>query len=115
MALFDEGTTIVPAPRRRMSRRTTVGVWALTVALFALLALTVLPTSFVIQRPGPVFNTLGSVQNSDGDTVPLIVVRPIGDERHVSGHVFLDGPQHLWIADAAEGERSGEWQYPAEV
>lgn len=50
-----------------------------------------------------------------GDTVPLIVVRPIGDERHVSGHVFLDGPQHLWIADAAEGERSGEWQYPAKV
>ena len=42
MALFDEGTTIVPAPRRRLSRRTTVGVWALTVALFALLALTVL-------------------------------------------------------------------------
>ena len=74
MALFDEGTTIVPAPRRRMSRRTTVGVWALTVALFALLALTVLPTSFVIQRPGPVFNTLGSVQNSDGDTVPLISI-----------------------------------------
>ena len=37
MALFDEGTTIVPTPRRRMSRRTTVGVWALTVALFALL------------------------------------------------------------------------------
>ena len=74
MALFDEGTTIVPAPRRRLSRRTTVGVWALTVALFALLALTVLPTSFVIQRPGPVFNTLGSVQNSDGEEVPLISV-----------------------------------------
>lgn len=74
MALFDEGTTIVPAPRRRLSRRTTGGVWALTVALFALLALTVLPTSFVIQRPGPVFNTLGSVQNSDGEEVPLISV-----------------------------------------
>ena len=27
----------------------------------------------------------------------------------------IDGPQHLWIADAAEGERSGEWQYPAKV
>jgi len=51
-----------------------VGIWSLTIALFALLALTVLPTSFVIQRPGPVFNTLGSVQNSDGEDVPLISV-----------------------------------------
>lgn len=74
MALFDEGTEIVPAPRRRLSRSLTVGIWSLTVALFALLALTVLPTSFVIQQPGPVFNTLGSVQNSDGDEVPLISV-----------------------------------------
>lgn len=73
MALFDEGTTIVPA-RRRLSRAASVGIWALTVALFALLALTLLPSSFVIQRPGPVFNTLGSVQNSDGDDVPLISV-----------------------------------------
>ncbi|MBN9213229.1 MAG: ATP-dependent serine peptidase containing a PDZ domain protein [Microbacterium sp. SCN 70-200] len=73
MALFDEGTTIVPA-RRRLSRSASVGIWALTVALFALLALTLLPSSFVIQRPGPVFNTLGSVQNSDGDDVPLISV-----------------------------------------
>lgn len=74
MALFDEGTTIVPAPRRRMPRAMSVGIWSLTIALFALLALTVLPTSFVIQRPGPVFNTLGSVQNSDGKDVPLISV-----------------------------------------
>lgn len=74
MALFDEDVTVVPAPRRRMPRPLSVGIWALTVALFALLALTVLPTSFVIQRPGPVFNTLGSVQNSDGDDVPLISV-----------------------------------------
>jgi len=70
VALFDEGTTIVPA-RRRLSRSASVGIWALTVALFALLALTLLPSSFVIQRPGPVFNTLGSVQNSDGDDVQL--------------------------------------------
>lgn len=73
MALFEEGTTIVPTHRRR-PRAISVGIWALTVALFALLALTVLPTSFVIQRPGPVFNTLGSVQNADGDDVPLISV-----------------------------------------
>ncbi|WP_336632160.1 MULTISPECIES: YlbL family protein [unclassified Microbacterium] len=74
MALFDEGTTIVPAPRRRRARSTTIGIWALTVALFSLLALTVLPTSFVIQQPGPVFNTLGSVPGTDGAEVPLISV-----------------------------------------
>lgn len=74
MALFDDDTTIVPAPRRRLSRATTAGIWALVVALLALLGLTVLPTSFVIQRPGPVFNTLGSVQNSAGEPVPLISV-----------------------------------------
>lgn len=74
MALFDEGTTIVPAPRRRLTRAMSAGIWSLTVALFALLALTVLPTPYVIQQPGPVFNTLGSVPNADGDEVPLISV-----------------------------------------
>lgn len=74
VALFDEGTTIVPAPRRRVSRSVTVAIWSLTVALFALLALTLLPTSYVIQRPGPVFNTLGTVSGADGEDVPLIAV-----------------------------------------
>ncbi|MFJ6652061.1 PDZ domain-containing protein [Microbacterium sp. NPDC091313] len=74
MALFDENVTIVPAPRRRFSRGTVVGLWALAVALIALLILTFLPTAYVIQQPGPVFNTLGTVQNSDGEDVPLISV-----------------------------------------
>lgn len=74
MALFDENVTITPAPRRRMSRTVTTGIWALTVALIALLALTVLPTTYVIQRPGPVFNTLGTATGSDGADVPLISV-----------------------------------------
>ncbi len=73
MALFDEDTTIVETPRRKLSRSMTAGVWALAVALLALLGLTLLPTSFVIQRPGPVFNTLGSVTTSSGE-VPLISV-----------------------------------------
>ena len=49
-----------------------------------------------------------------GDVVPLIVVRG-RDERHVSGQAFLDAPQTLWIADAAEGDAAGEWHYPAKV
>ncbi len=74
MALFDENTTIVPARRAPMSRTTLIGVWSLAVALVALLALTLIPTSFVIQRPGPVFNTLGTSTDAAGDEVPLISV-----------------------------------------
>lgn len=74
MALFDENTTIEPAPRPRMSRRTLVGVWALAVAMVVLLVITFLPTSYVIQRPGPVYNTLGTAENADGEEVPLISV-----------------------------------------
>lgn len=74
VALFEEGTAIVPARRRPLSRPLRVGVWALAVALVALLALTLLPTSFVIQRPGPVFNTLGTTEDATGAQVPLITV-----------------------------------------
>lgn len=74
MALFDEHDDVVPAPRRRLPRSAVAGIWALTVALLALLALTVLPTSFVVQQPGPVFNTLGTAQDADGADVPLISV-----------------------------------------
>lgn len=74
MALFDENTTIEPAPRQRMSRRAVAGVWALAVAMVILLVITFLPTSYVIQQPGPVYNTLGTAMNADGDEVPLISV-----------------------------------------
>lgn len=75
MALFDEGTTVVPVRRRPVSRPLRVGVWALAVALVALLTLTLLPSTYVIQRPGPVFNTLGSAPDSSGADVPLITVK----------------------------------------
>jgi len=74
VALFDENVTITPAPRQRMSRSATVGVWALAVSMLILLALTFLPTSYVIQRPGPVYNTLGTASAENGDEVPLISV-----------------------------------------
>jgi len=74
VALFDENTTIQPAPRQRMSRRAVAGVWALAVAMVMLLVITFLPTSYVIQQPGPVYNTLGTAMNADGDEVPLISV-----------------------------------------
>ncbi|KRB35717.1 PDZ domain-containing protein [Microbacterium sp. Root180] len=74
MALFDENVTITPEPRRRMSRTTLIGVWALAVALVVLLVITFLPTSYVIQRPGPVYNTLGTATSAEGEQVPLISV-----------------------------------------
>lgn len=73
MALFDENVMVTPS-RRRWSRASTAGVWALTVALVVLLAITLLPTSYVIQRPGPVYNTLGTAESADGTDVPLISV-----------------------------------------
>jgi PDZ domain-containing protein len=65
---------MAPAPRRRMSKGMVAGVWALAVALVILLVLTFLPTSYVIQRPGPVYNTLGTASSTDGTQVPLIQI-----------------------------------------
>jgi PDZ domain-containing protein len=74
VALFDENVTVAPAPRRRRPRGTVIGIWAISVAVVVLLILTFLPTAYVIQRPGPVFDTLGSAQNGSGKEVPLITV-----------------------------------------
>lgn len=74
MTLFDENVTITPAPARRMSRGMVAGIWALTIALGVLLVITFLPTTYVIQRPGPVYNTLGTTESTQGTQVPLISV-----------------------------------------
>lgn len=57
-----------------MTRGMLAGVWALTIAMVVLLVISFLPTSYVIQRPGPVYNTLGSAAAADGTEVPLISV-----------------------------------------
>jgi PDZ domain-containing protein len=89
VALFDENVMITPAgrasadrgsgaepqrERRRWSRASLAGIWALTISLIVLLVITFLPTSYVIQRPGPVYNTLGTAESADGTEVPLISV-----------------------------------------
>ncbi|GAA2068364.1 YlbL family protein [Microbacterium hatanonis] len=74
MTLFDENTTVEPAPRQRWGRRTTAGAWAVCVALIVLLVISFLPTAYVIQQKGPVYNTLGTAQNADREDVPLISV-----------------------------------------
>ena len=74
MTLFDENASVVPAPARRWTRTTLVGLWSLAVAVVVLFLLTFLPTAYVIQQPGPVLNTLGTAPNADGEEVPLITV-----------------------------------------
>lgn len=74
MALFDENLTVGPAPQRPRSRTAAVGTWSAVVALVLLLVLSFLPTAYVIQQPGPVFNTLGTTADAAGKQVPLISV-----------------------------------------
>lgn len=59
---------------RTRSVKLGLGVWALIVALIALVVLTFLPTPYVIQRPGPVYDTLGTAAGADGEQIPLIHV-----------------------------------------
>lgn len=56
------------------ARRFGLGLWALVIALVGIVVLTFLPTSYVIQRPGPVYDTLGTASASDGTQVPLISI-----------------------------------------
>ena len=58
----------------RRSNGTVTGVIALSVALVALVGLTFMPTQYVIQRPGPIYDTLGTALSADGEKVPLIEV-----------------------------------------
>ncbi len=102
MALFDENETVTP-PRRRMSRATVAGMWALAVALIVLLALTFLPTSYVIQQPGPVYNTLGTTAGADGAEVPLISVEG-ADTFPTDGALDL-----LTVQVAGNRERTPSW------
>ncbi|MDF2920855.1 MAG: putative secreted protein containing a domain, partial [Microbacterium sp.] len=74
MTLFDENVSVVPAPARRRTRTTIVGLWSLAIAVVVLFVLTFLPTAYVIQQPGPVLDTLGTSKNADGVDVPLITV-----------------------------------------
>ena len=61
----------VVADARLRGRR--VGWLLLALTLFGVFGLAVLPTPYVIERPGPVFDTLGSV-TVNGEEVPLIEI-----------------------------------------
>lgn len=71
MALF---ASTPRAAARSTSRRATLGWSLLTIALVSGLVLAVAPTSYVIEQPGPVFDTLGTSPDADGNEIPLITI-----------------------------------------
>nr|WP_286131940.1 PDZ domain-containing protein [Clavibacter michiganensis] len=58
---------------RRSARRRTTGWTVLVIALVLGLVMSFLPTPYVIEQPGPVFDTLGS-QTVEGKDTPLISI-----------------------------------------
>ncbi|SDO83223.1 PDZ domain-containing protein [Microbacterium sp. ru370.1] len=103
MTLFDENVSLVPAPRQRWRRGTVIGAWALAVAFVILLVMTLLPSAYVIQQPGPVFNTLGSTTTADGEEVPLITV-PDEKDSTTTGQLDL-----LTVQVSGNRERTPSW------
>lgn len=51
-----------------------VGFGLLIAAVVGTVLFATSPSPYVVERPGPVFDTLGEVENGDGDPVPLIEI-----------------------------------------
>ncbi|MDU0347198.1 site-2 protease family protein [Microbacterium sp. KSW2-29] len=103
MTLFDENVSHAPAPRQRWWRGSVVGMWSLAVAFVILLVMSLLPSAYVIQQPGPVFNTLGSTTTADGQEVPLITV-PEEKDTTTTGQLDL-----LTVQVSGNRERTPSW------
>jgi PDZ domain-containing protein len=72
VALFtDDHTGLHGQP----SRRPRAGWIVLIIAVVCGLLLAFVPSPYVIEQPGPVFDTLGSAKNADGKEVPLITIK----------------------------------------
>lgn len=80
MSIFDDGTPLSEDPRRRTdptavrrSLRQRIGGWAIIVAALIALVFALLPSPYVIEQPGPVYDTLGTAEH-EGEEVPLIEI-----------------------------------------
>ncbi|MCY7403202.1 MAG: PDZ domain-containing protein [Cryobacterium sp.] len=77
MALFTDDS---PAPHGARRRRPSIGWSALLIALVAGVILGIMPAPYVIEKPGPVYNTLGSATYDDVETalitIPVETVYP---------------------------------------
>lgn len=62
------------------------------------------------------FTTHVGNEPREGDVLPMLLVRPWGDTEGsaVSGQVFLDGNDTLWVT-SSEGEGPGFWFVPPRV
>lgn len=64
-----------PAPKRpRMPRRRIVGLSFLAAAILGSVGLAAIPAPYVLEMPGPVYDTLSTAEDSDGNDVPLISI-----------------------------------------
>jgi len=70
MALFSDDSS--EHHRHERSLRERIGWGAVAVAIAIGLVFAVMPSPYVIEAPGPVYDTLGTAANGDGDEVPLI-------------------------------------------
>ena len=73
MALFDDDVTVVPAPKRPRSRATVAGLWALAVALVALVAISFLPFLGGERSTGWNPEARGTIHGLTFETTPLDV------------------------------------------
>ncbi len=71
MSLFREDDPVAVDDARSRGRR--VGWLLLALTMFGVVGLALLPSPYVIERPGPVFDTL-DVVTVDGESVPLIEI-----------------------------------------
>ncbi|TFD24336.1 PDZ domain-containing protein [Cryobacterium sp. TMS1-13-1] len=111
MALF----TNAPAPRRAGRSGPSLGWTALLIALVAGVILGIMPAPYVIEKPGPVFNTLGTATYDDVETalitIPDETVYPTGGTLDLLT-VSLFGNREdrpSWLAVA------GAWLDPSEA
>ncbi|MET4157679.1 S16 family serine protease [Agromyces sp. PvR057] len=77
MALFaDDPSPSLDAPPRSSAPRSfreRFGGWAAVVAVVVAVIFALLPSPYVIERPGPVYDTLGTAEH-DGEEIPLIAI-----------------------------------------
>ena len=112
MALFTDDS---PTPRGVRRRRPSIGWTALLVALVAAVLLGIMPAPYVIEKPGPVYNTLGTAAGEDGETalitIPDETVYPTGGTLDLLTVSLLGNRENRpsWLSVA------GAWLDPSEA
>lgn len=81
MSIFDDETPVSEESRwtsdpttGRRPLRERIGWSALTVAIVIGVIFAFIPSPYVIEQPGPVYDTLGVAENGDDEEVPLIAI-----------------------------------------